>query len=1042
MQKKLLAVILIVALFVLVLASCTDSLFTVTFDVDGQVYTTVEVKKGGNAQMPQVPKKTGYNFDGWYLDKDVWTQPFSQQTAVINDITVYAHWIRVVESIPNTYTITFDSQGGSTVNGLRVKQGQAFTLPQDPTLKDFNFGGWYLDSACTTPFTTDYEITRNITVYAKWVSVDSTTYFVRTGSTISGLTALGKQASTITLPESLDGVKLTAIADELFKDNTQVKSVTFPSGSSYVSIGKNAFSGCVNLTEVKLINGISTIGEGAFSGCTSLKNVQLPTAITEIAKNLFNGCSSLQYATIYDSITKIGDGAYKGCVALTSVRIRENVLSVGAEAFSGCTSLRSVGIDSGVESIGAKAFYNCAKLTEFVLPDAVTSIGSHLLYGTTSLTSVTLSKNLTEIPEYFLYNAKVLETLSIPADSKITKIGASAFAYCTELENFDIPVGVAEIGTNAFNGCKDITTFVCPSGVTKLESQIFLNAVNLTSVTLHQNVTEIGNFVFSGCTELTTISGTENLTKIGSGAFRSCIKLNDVLIPASVEVIPEACFEDARALTNVTLSDGIKVISRLAFRGCVALEEITLPLTLTTIGEYAFEGCEKLSSVTIPQSVTSLSPLAFDNCVELTSIEINSANAVYEADGGIIFTKGKETMVFYSDALEATTYAIPEGVKALESSLFQDNLKLTSVTLPSSLTTVGDYAFSGCTALSSINFNQNLMEIGAYAFESTALTQAVLPIGFVDIGQYAFKNVSTLEKATLPITTLGVGKAIFDGCRSSLQVTVESDEDMLSGWSSSWNLASTPSGYSITYAQNRITSGEYQYFARDGMAVLTDYRGSDTIITVPDTIDGLPVVGLYKTFNGESAVTEITVPASVKVISEYTFKGMTALTTLTLPFAGGYRGADGVSGLFGYVFDYSENSIDGFTKQYAEGGALKSYYVDIPKTIKKVVLTDTTTIAYGAFSEMHNLEEITLPENVVEIKGKAFYNCSLVRVYLPLSLEHIGLEAFTLNFNRKQDVSEGAPSPQVTFDCAAAERPSGWIEGCFDENSKFNYAMA
>ncbi len=1041
MQKKLLAVILIVALFVLALASCTDATFTVTFDVDGQVYATAEVTKGGTSKIPAVPKKTGYTFDGWYLDKDVWTQPFNSETAIISSITVYAHWIRVVESIPNTFTITFDSQGGSAVNGIRVKQGSEFTLPDPPTLKDYNFGGWYLDPACTTPFTTDYELTRNITVYAKWTAVDSTTYFVRSGSVITALTDLGKEASTIVLPTALDGVELTAIGDELFKDNLNLKSITFPSGSAYVSIGKNAFSGAKNLTEVKLVNGISTIGEGAFSGCTSLKNVQLPTSITEISKNLFNGCSSLQYATIYDGVTKIGDGAYKDCVALTSVRIREKVLTVGAEAFSGCTALRSVGLDGGVQTLGAKAFYNCVKLTEFVMPDSVTSIGAYLLYGCQSLERVTLSKAVTEIPEYFLYNAKLLETLTVPSDSAVTKIGAKAFAYCTELENFPIPSGVTEIGQNAFNGCKDITSFVCPSGVTKLESQIFINAVNLVTVTLHSNVTEIGNFVFNGCTELTTVSGTEGLTKIGSGAFKSCVKLNNVLIPASVAVIPEACFEDARSLTDITISDGVSTISKLAFSGCVALENITLPLTLTTVGDNAFEGAEKLESITIPSAVTSISPSAFDNCVKLVEIVIPSANAYYESEGAIIFTKGKESVVFYSDAIESTSYTLPEGVKSLADGLFKDNLTIQSVVLPSTLEIIGDYAFSGCTSLSSVNFNQNLVEIGQYAFERTAITQAVLPVGFAKIGQYAFKSVYTLENATLPITTLGVGKGVFDGCRASLAVTVEGDESGLSGWSSNWSLATNVSGYSITYAEGRITSGEYQYFARDGKAVLTDYRGTDTVVTVPSAIDGITVVGLYKTFEGDSAITELTVPNTVRVISECSLKGLSALTTVTLPFAGGYRGAVGVEGLFGYVFDYSEDSRDGWTKQYAEGGALSSYYVELPKSVKKVVLTDTETIAYGAFSVMHNLEEIVLPDNIVEIKGKAFYNCSLVSVYLPLSLKTIGLEAFTLNFNRFQDTSEGAPSPQVTFNCAVATRPEGWVENCFDEHSVFNYGV-
>ena len=1041
MRRRILPTILILVLLVLVLASCTNATFTVTFDVDGQTYHTSEVKKGGTLTLPSVPVKTGYTFDGWYLDKDVWTQPYLSTTAVINDITVYAHFIKLVESMPNQYTITFDSQGGSEVMGLRVKEGIAFELPQAPTRQDYNFAGWFLDTAYTVEFTKDYKLTRSIIVYAKWTPVDSTTYFVRNGSTITSLSKAGQTAATITLPEKIDGVKITAIGDELFKDNKSVKSVTFPDNSSYTTIGKYAFSGCTNLSEVKLISGITTIGEGAFSGCTSIKNVQLPLGITEISKNLFYGCTSLQYANIYENMTSIGDGAYYGCVALSSVRVRSKVESIGKEVFSGCTNLRSVVIDEGVKSIGEKAFYNNAKITEIVLPSTLTSLGAYAFYNNTSLTSATLSNKIPTIPAYAFYGAKLLETLTIPSDNVITEIGACAFTGCTELENFNLPLGLTTIGERAFEGCKDITSVTIPNGVTKIGVQTFLNAVNLVSVTMHSNVVELANHAFSGCVELTTVTGTNGLTKLGSAVFKNCLKLNNVLMPATLTTIPDSTFESCRALTNVTLSDGIKEIARNAFKDCIELENVTLPLTLETLGTNAFKGAVKLNDVTIPNALKSMESTTFDGCVKLTNIIVSSGNENFEAENGVIYSKSKVDMIFYSDALESTTFTIPDGVKNLAQGLFENNPYLVSVVAPTSLENIGASAFRNVITLTQFNFTENLKTIGANAFESTAITEAVLPVGFYNIDRYAFKNVYSLTKATLPITTLGVGEAIFDGCRSTLKITVEGDEEDLSGWSGDWDRSQTERGYEITYGQGRVTRGDYRYFARNGKAVLTDYFGTATIVNVPETIDSIPVVGLYKTFRGKSAITDLSVPNSVDVISELTFKGMTALQNVILPFAGAYRGAVGVAGLFGYVFDYSESSQDGWTKQVSEGGAQQSYYTEIPKSVKSVTLTDTESIAYGAFSKMHNLESITLPNGIKEIKGKAFYQCSLVTVYLPESLERIGVEAFTKNFNRTQNVGEGALSPQVTFNCEVASRPEGWVENCFDEHSKFNYGV-
>lgn len=70
------------------------------------------------------------------------------------------------------YTVTFDSQGGSNVSPItNVKKGDIITLPANPTLNDYFFGGWYTQKACITKFSTDSEITSDITLYAKWVSL-------------------------------------------------------------------------------------------------------------------------------------------------------------------------------------------------------------------------------------------------------------------------------------------------------------------------------------------------------------------------------------------------------------------------------------------------------------------------------------------------------------------------------------------------------------------------------------------------------------------------------------------------------------------------------------------------------------------------------------------------------------------------------------------------------------------------------------------------------------------------------------------------------
>ncbi len=70
------------------------------------------------------------------------------------------------------YTVHFSTGEGSAVADAEVEKGATVVKPEDPTRDGFEFGGWYKDEACTTPwnFSTD-RISEETTLYAKWESV-------------------------------------------------------------------------------------------------------------------------------------------------------------------------------------------------------------------------------------------------------------------------------------------------------------------------------------------------------------------------------------------------------------------------------------------------------------------------------------------------------------------------------------------------------------------------------------------------------------------------------------------------------------------------------------------------------------------------------------------------------------------------------------------------------------------------------------------------------------------------------------------------------
>ena len=78
----------------------------------------------------------------------------------------------------STYTVTFNTNGGSVVSSQTVESGKTATEPTAPTKDGYTFGGWFTDSNFATAFTFSTAITADITLYAKWIEASKPTYTV------------------------------------------------------------------------------------------------------------------------------------------------------------------------------------------------------------------------------------------------------------------------------------------------------------------------------------------------------------------------------------------------------------------------------------------------------------------------------------------------------------------------------------------------------------------------------------------------------------------------------------------------------------------------------------------------------------------------------------------------------------------------------------------------------------------------------------------------------------------------------------------------
>lgn len=155
--------------------------YTVTLNIDGK---KEELKTDASGILEDVkePTKSGYKFLGWYIgdEKVDLSKPFEEDT------TIVAKWEKIESNKdtnsttkptkPSTptkpekptatkYTVTFNSDGGSSVSKQTVVSGKTATKPGNPTKSGYTFKGWYLNG---TEYDFSSKVTKNITLTAKW----------------------------------------------------------------------------------------------------------------------------------------------------------------------------------------------------------------------------------------------------------------------------------------------------------------------------------------------------------------------------------------------------------------------------------------------------------------------------------------------------------------------------------------------------------------------------------------------------------------------------------------------------------------------------------------------------------------------------------------------------------------------------------------------------------------------------------------------------------------------------------------------------------
>ncbi|WP_458124497.1 InlB B-repeat-containing protein [Paenibacillus sp. Z3-2] len=137
---------------------------TLTYNSNGGSEVTEQtVSYGDKVIVSANPTKAGHTFAGWFTDSGL-SQAFDfETTTVTSDITLYAKWT------VNSYTVNFETNGGSVVPDQTVTYAELAAAPDDPIKAGHTFAGWYTEPEWSTPFDLNTRsIVQDTTLYAKW----------------------------------------------------------------------------------------------------------------------------------------------------------------------------------------------------------------------------------------------------------------------------------------------------------------------------------------------------------------------------------------------------------------------------------------------------------------------------------------------------------------------------------------------------------------------------------------------------------------------------------------------------------------------------------------------------------------------------------------------------------------------------------------------------------------------------------------------------------------------------------------------------------
>ena len=602
----------------------------------------------------------------------------------------------------------------------------------------------------------------------------------------------------------------------------------------------------------------------------------------------------------------------------------------------------------------ATAFYNCNKLKEISIPSSLNSIGRFAFYGCNSLEHIDIPNNIVTIED-------------------------GAFSQCFKLEFFDFPESLVSIGSESFCSCHSLRTIAIKSNVSNIHEKAFKMCDGIESITVSNT-----NNTFDSRNNCNAIIETANNKMV--------VASNNTVVPDDIIIIGNNAFYGRRTESTLLLPVSVTSIGDYAFASCDNLESFVIPENVTQIGEYSFGMTQRLKMVAIPAKVSSIGHCAFYNTPQLATVIFENEEPV-SIDENTFTNRVNATLYVPNNSISAYKVAdywkefqIIGGIASKENVEFIDaEVKRLCVenwdtngdgelsyVEAAAVTDLGEvFKSSKISSFEELQYFTGLNEIGENAFSYSSISQVTLPEGLSTIKRSAFADTNNLKTIDFPSSLQEIEtNAFFYGGLTQIVIPKTITKIGIEPF------------FACPIETITVDSENAYYDSRENCHALIETATNRLIVGtadafIPNTVTSIGGGAFYGGSNRNRASLEI--PSSVVNIGRCILRGNTVMTSLHIPASVKTIDQEAFNG----VENLSTITVDPGNANY-----------DSRNDCNAIIETATNTLIRGSIAA-------TIPDGVEKISNHAYYENNLTSVVIPNSVREIGYQSFAFCYKLK-----------------------------------------